>query len=80
MGFLGTDFQQSVVETAQERLYERPKTPQRQKTDKSSMLWIILSNFMLRMAIFDHELGIKKLWGLFVAFVSATLNPRASSE
>ena len=30
--------------------------------------------FMLRMPIFDHELGAKKKWVLFVVCVSATLN------
>jgi hypothetical protein len=38
------------------------------------MLWTILSIFMLRMPIFHHELGSKKMSPLFVAFVSATLN------
>jgi hypothetical protein len=41
------------------------------------MLWTTLSIFMLRMPIFHHELGAKKLrHALFVAFVSELLDPK----
>jgi hypothetical protein len=40
------------------------------------MLGTTYSNFILCMPIFDHELGAKKIYNMYVGFVSAAKIPK----